>query len=67
MLKVVKVYWMYKEFFILDQDGFFWKQDEGIKVLVFLSIMIVEVMNLCYDVFFIGYQGVSRILSWVKE
>lgn len=63
MFKVVKFYWINKEFFILDEYKVLWKIVGDVKILVFLKSMRVEVMNLCYDIFILGYQGVIRIFG----
>lgn len=55
MFKVVKFYWINKEFFILDEYKVVWKIVGDVKILVFLKSMWVEVMNLCYDIFILGY------------
>lgn len=55
MSKVVKFYWINKEFFILDEYKVVWKIVGDVKILVFLKSMWVEVMNLCYDIFILGY------------
>lgn len=55
MFKVVKFYWINKEFFILDEYKVLWKIVGDVKILVFLKSMWVEVMNLCYDIFILGY------------
>lgn len=55
MFKVVKFYWINKEFFILDEYKVFWKIVGDVKILVFLKSMWVEVMNLCYYIFILGY------------
>lgn len=55
MFKVVKFYWINKKFFILDEYKVVWKIVGDVKILVFLKSMWVEVMNLCYDIFILGY------------
>lgn len=55
MFKVVKFYWINKEFFILDEYKVLWKIVGDVKILVFLKSMWVEVMNLCYDICILGY------------
>lgn len=55
MFKVVKFYWINKEFFILDEYKVLWKIRGDVKILVFLKSVWVEVINLCYDIFILGY------------
>lgn len=55
MFKVVKCYLINKELFIKDEYKVLWKIVGNVKFLVFLKSLWVEVMNLCYDIFILGY------------